>query len=97
MGAYVESGRWTVKLLRDLLCDPIMHGTRTFRDVVHQPIFRTGKYRRDKSTPETEYVAELAFMTREEQEAMLAPSVGPLIGAAPNRLRNEWRSVKRKA
>lgn len=72
-GPYVTSGRWTRKVLRELLEDPILHGTRRFRDVVHQPIFRTGKYRIEKNpTPEMEYVSELAFMTREEQEIMLA-------------------------
>ncbi len=70
-GPYAK--RWTLRLLRDLLQDPILHGTRTFRNVVHQQIYRTGKYRRDKNpAPEMEYVDELAFMTRAEQEEMLA-------------------------
>jgi len=72
-GEYVKSGRWSLKNLRELLQDPILHGTRTFRDVVHKQIFKTGNYQRDKNaTPDSEYVPELAFMTRDEQEAMLA-------------------------
>ncbi len=72
-GKYVKLGRWTLRVLRDLLEDPILHGTRTFRDVVYTQVFKTGEFRRDKNpAPESEHVPELAFMTREEQEAMLA-------------------------
>jgi hypothetical protein len=50
-----------------------LHGTRTFRDVLHQHIFGTGDYRREKNvTPQMKFIPELAFMTREEQEGMLA-------------------------
>ena len=33
-GPYVKSGKWNAKLLRDFLRDPILHGTRTFRDTI---------------------------------------------------------------
>ena len=70
-GPYAK--RWTLKLLRELPCDPLLHGTRTLRDVLHEQIFKTGDYRREKNAvPEIEYIPELAFMIREEQEAMLA-------------------------
>jgi DNA invertase Pin-like site-specific DNA recombinase len=71
-GPYVTSGKWSDKVVRDLLWDPILSGTRTFRDIVHKVIFSTGKHRRrpNPDGPETEYVPELAHMTPEEQEAL---------------------------
>ena len=72
-GPYATSGRWTKKLLKDTLRDPILHGTRTFRRILNRQIFSTGKYRRDHNvSPEIQYVAELAHMTREQQEELLA-------------------------
>lgn len=98
VGDYVKSGRWTKKVFRELLQDPILHGNRTFRDVLHRQIFRTAKYRRSKNeTPDIEYVPELAFMTREEQEAMLA-IVGWSIdwgGVKPTQRSNPRKGISR--
>lgn len=71
-GPYVTSKKWTGKLVRELLRDPILSGMRTFRDVVHKVIFKTGKHKRrpNPDGPETEIVPELAHMTREEQVAL---------------------------
>jgi hypothetical protein len=38
-GPYVECGKWTGRLVADLLGDPILGGVRTFRDTVFQQIF----------------------------------------------------------
>jgi site-specific DNA recombinase len=71
-GHYVTMGKWTGRLVIDYLRNPILSGTRTFRDVIHDPIFRTGKHRRRKNPkPETEYYPELAHLTREEHAALL--------------------------
>jgi len=45
---------------------------RTFRDVVHKIVLKTGKHKRrpNPEGPETEYVPELAHMTPEEQESL---------------------------
>lgn len=73
LGAYVTKGCWTLKLFRETLSDPLLHGTRRFRVWRHIHVFKTGKYRRERNPkPQTEYVASLAYMTREEQEQMLA-------------------------
>lgn len=59
-------------VLRDEMCDPILSGTRTFRKIRYDPIFKTGKHKR-KVNPEplSEYCQELAHMTREEQDSLL--------------------------
>jgi DNA invertase Pin-like site-specific DNA recombinase len=72
-GRYAQRGRWTGKLVQDLLRDPILSGTRTFRDVVYEPVFKTGRHRRRKNPerPETEYYPELAHLSRAEHQALL--------------------------
>lgn len=71
-GPYVKSGLWTVAILRDLMCDPILSGTRTFQRIRYEPIFKTGKHKRTKNNnPQTKHYPELAHMTRDEQESML--------------------------
>jgi DNA invertase Pin-like site-specific DNA recombinase len=70
-GAYVESGQWTARLVVGLLDDPILSGTRTFRDTICRPIFRTGKHKPVKnSEPEREHCPELAHLTAEEHDAL---------------------------
>ena len=70
-GPYVKCARWTDRLVKDLLRDPILSGTRTFRDTIYEPIFRTGHHRRRRNLePETEYCSELAHMSRQEQEEL---------------------------
>jgi hypothetical protein len=72
-GPYATRGTWSVPLLQSLLCDPKLHGVRSFRRTVYVQIFKTGKFRREKNQdPEFEFVQELAHMTLEEQMSMLA-------------------------
>jgi site-specific DNA recombinase len=72
-GPYVTSETWSDNLVRDFLRDPILRGMRTFRDVLHQPIFLTGKYRRQKNTDEAEMkeYPELAHFTPAEHFELL--------------------------
>lgn len=72
-GPYVTSGAWTDSLVVELLRDPILHGERTFNDVVGTPFFRTGKCRRRKNPdgPDVEHYAELAHFTIAEHEELI--------------------------
>jgi len=71
-GPYVKDGIWKLVILKSLLQDPILHGTRVFRRTVYNAVYRTGLYRRDPNPePKTEDYPEFAHMTREEQESML--------------------------
>lgn len=71
-GPYVTRGRWSPRVLVELLSDPILAGMRTFRDTVCEPVFRTGRHRTTKSDrPETEYYPELAHLTTEEHKQLL--------------------------
>jgi DNA invertase Pin-like site-specific DNA recombinase len=73
VGPYVKLGRWTMQNLKLLCCQPKLHGCRIFRRKIHTRIYSSGKFRRDSNPePEQECVPELAHMTREEQETMLA-------------------------
>lgn len=38
-GPYVTGGRWSPRVLVELLSDPILAGMRTFRDTVWAPVF----------------------------------------------------------
>jgi hypothetical protein len=71
-GPYVTTERWSDKLVRELLRDPILSGTRTLDDVIGKPIYKTGKTRRrpNPAGPETEHVLELAHMSQEEQQEL---------------------------
>ncbi len=71
-GSYVKKGRWSKSGLKELMRDPILSGTRMFRDTLYSPIFKTGKHLRSKNPqPEFEQCPELAHMTLEEQKSML--------------------------
>jgi len=71
-GPYVKNGLWTVPILKDLLCDPLLSGTRTYQRTRYEPIFRTGKHKRTRNNnPQTKHYPELAHMTRDEQDSML--------------------------
>jgi len=75
-GPYVESGRWTARLVVSLLDDPILSGTRTFRDTICRPIFRTGKHKATKNAePETEHYPELAHLGESALSASQSCSV----------------------
>lgn len=70
-GPFVQNGRWTGRLVKDLFADPILSGTRTFGDEPSKIIFKTGKKRRRASDgSEIEYHAELAHMTLDEQREL---------------------------
>lgn len=72
-GPYATSGRWTLNLLRSNLEHPGLHGTRQFGREISVLVFGTGAFRREANAePKSRYVPELAHMTREEQEEMLA-------------------------
>ena len=72
-GPYVKRTSWNVPLLRHLLCDPVIHGTSTYRRITYRLLFKKGDFHRDVNpNPEMKYYPELAFMTQTEQEAMLA-------------------------
>jgi len=69
---YAANGQWSARLVKDLLRDPILAGTRTFRRTLFEPIFRTGRHRRLKNEqPETEHYAELAHLSAEEHQCIL--------------------------
>ena len=52
------------RLVVELLDDPILSGTRTFRDTICRPIFKTGKHKPVKNAePETEHCPELAHLS----------------------------------
>jgi DNA invertase Pin-like site-specific DNA recombinase len=72
-GPYVTSGRWTGRLVKGLLGDPILHGERTFGDGLSQTLYRTGKKKRQKNPnpPEVEHHPELAHLTEEEHAELL--------------------------
>jgi DNA invertase Pin-like site-specific DNA recombinase len=72
-GPYVTTGVWTGKLVQDLLRDPILHGTRTFGDVLSRTIYSTGRHKRRKNPegPETEHHPELAHLSEEEHRALI--------------------------
>jgi DNA invertase Pin-like site-specific DNA recombinase len=70
-GPYVENGHWTARVVVELLDDPILSGTRTFRDTICRPIFKTGKHKPTKNAePETEHCSELAHLTVEEHNTL---------------------------
>jgi hypothetical protein len=70
-GPHVENGRWTARLVADLLDDPILRGTRTFRDMIYRPIFKTGKHKPIKNAePETSFHPELAHLSVEQHERL---------------------------
>ena len=72
-GPYVTKKQWTARLVEDLLRDPILHGTRTFADVLSQSIFRNGKHKRrpNPDGPQTQHYAELAHLSEQEHAELL--------------------------
>ncbi|WP_437194446.1 recombinase family protein [Planctomicrobium sp. SH527] len=70
-GRYTKSRKWVGKTVVDLLKDPLLQGQRRFRTLIYQPIYRTGKHRREKNaTPEFRHYPELAHLTAAEQEEL---------------------------
>jgi site-specific DNA recombinase len=69
---YANNGRWSDRIVVDLLRDPILHGQRTFRRKKYELIYATGKHRRlNNPEPETECYPELAHLTAEEHQTLL--------------------------
>ena len=70
-GPYVVSRRWSARLVVGLLDAPILSGTRTFRDSIYRPIFKTGKHKPVKNLqPETAFYPDLAHLSAEEHEGL---------------------------
>ena len=64
---YVVTGRWSGRVVKDLLADPILVGVRTFRETICEPVYRTGRHRRRKNdSPETAQVPELAHLEHDQ-------------------------------
>jgi hypothetical protein len=87
-GPYVLSRRWSPRVVVELLDDPILSGTRTFRDTICRPVFKTGKHKPEKNRePETEHCPDLAHLTMEEHQALRAE-----IARRRAETKNRWRS-----
>jgi len=73
-GPYVKLRRWTGRVVEFLVRCPLLSGTRTYRNELYEPVFRTGKHRREPNPtgPEKEFYAELAHITKEEHDQLLA-------------------------
>lgn len=70
-GPYVKTGKWTWEIVKDLLEDDILIGWRTFRRQRFEPIFSTGKHRRENNdAPEREHLECLAHLTADEFAAL---------------------------
>jgi hypothetical protein len=97
-GPYVQGRRWTRAVLKGLMCDPLLSGTRFFRDVLHRPIYKTGKSRRERNRePETEHYPQLAHLTVDEQESLLQAMDWTFNkGQAVVSMRNRRRGVPRR-
>ena len=68
VGPYVKSGKWSQRVVRGLLQDPILIGVRRFRVMKFTRIRSTGKFRRELNPdgPETEQYSELAHLSDHE-------------------------------
>lgn len=72
-GHYVTSGKWSPKLVRDLLSNPLLGGVRTHRKTVHTLVYSTGKHQREKNeNPDTEFFPALAHFNPEVASQVLA-------------------------
>lgn len=72
-GPYVASRSWTAAIVVALLESPILSGTRTFRNTICRPVFRTGRHKSTKnSAPDTDYRPELAHLGSEEHARLRA-------------------------
>lgn len=72
-GPYVVSRRWSPRIVVELLDDPILSGTRTFRDTICRQVFKTGKHKPERNgEPETEHCPGLAHISIEEHRLLQA-------------------------
>lgn len=72
-GPYATNGKWTGRLVRDLLRDPLLSGKRQFRVQINKLKYKTGKHdrRRNPKPPEMQEYPELAHFRPEEHRALL--------------------------
>lgn len=71
-GLYVNSGKWTGRLVFDLLTDPILSGQRRFRKELSRFIYGTGTHKAQSNpSPMVEECPELAHMTPAEQQELI--------------------------
>jgi site-specific DNA recombinase len=73
-GPYVKDGKWTGRVVRDLLRDPILSGQRRFRTTITKMVYKTGKSIRNANpeAPQTVEYPELAHVTIEEHLELIA-------------------------
>lgn len=66
--------RWSGRVVRDLLLDPILSGRRRFRTTMSRLVYKTGKPRveRNPGKPEEKEYPELAHISAEEHAEVLA-------------------------
>lgn len=64
--------RWTARLVKSLLADPILSGTRQFRRTIFRPVYRTGRHKRLRNAePEQKLFPELAHLSPAEHQELL--------------------------
>jgi len=88
-GPYATKGKWTGRLVRDLLDDPLLSGQRTFRKSLSRMYYGSGKYKAKKNPVplQEERNADLAHLSVEEHGDLLAHY-------AARRERNRGRQLK---
>jgi hypothetical protein len=88
-GPYATTGKWTGRLVRDFLNDPLLSGQRTFRKSLSRMYYGSGKYKAQKNPAplQEERNADLAHFSVEEHESLLAHY-------AARRERNRGRQLK---
>jgi DNA invertase Pin-like site-specific DNA recombinase len=70
-GPYVRNRRWTARLVVTLLDHPLLSGTRTFRETICRPVFRTGRHKSSKNAdPESQHCPALAHLAPEEHAVL---------------------------
>jgi site-specific DNA recombinase len=98
-GPYSKKGRWTAKLVIDILRSRLLRGERELRKVIHQRIRRSGKHLRLKNpNPERKHYPELAHFSQEEHEELLA-KMDAMAGQRRNRTGEDhplWRVPRSK-
>lgn len=71
-GPFVK-GDWTIAILKSAICDPKLQGWKLGRKTLYFRRYKNGeRYRRKNQSPDRKFVAELAHMTADEQESMVA-------------------------
>jgi 5-methylcytosine-specific restriction endonuclease McrA len=72
-GPYSETGKWTGRLVKELLVDPIVSGQRSFRKTLSKLVYGSGNYKaqHNPSPMTAEVCPGLAHLTCEEQDDLL--------------------------